>query len=167
MQARRTEPVKRRSRVSPAKRKAKSKSPTKRRGSPVKSPKSTPVKNPEKIRRDTPYKPRDIPYIGTQKEAPEWMRYNEFILYGYRINFTTKWRAFKSLFILNNQSFNVWSHFGAAIFFIFMTYWTYFNLSPPIQYEIDENSIFYNWPSEHIDLTYDHLDQLFNTEELS
>ena len=93
------------------------------------------------------------------------MQYNEFILNGYRINFNTTMRAVKSLFIFNNQSFNVWSHFGAAIFFIIMTFWTAFNLSPPARAEIDI-SIFSTWPDQYnTPLTYGQLDQLFNTNE--
>ena len=100
MGPKRSSPVKRRPRASS---KSRSKSPVKKQESPAKSARQRSVKNPEKLRRDTPHKPRDIPYIGTQKDAPKWMRYNEYIWYGYRINFNTKMRAFKSLFIWNNQ----------------------------------------------------------------
>ena len=73
---------------------------------------------------------RKLPFIGSITEAPEFMRYNQYILNGYRINFNTPMKALKSLFLLHNQSFNVWSHLIAAVFFAVMLTWTALYLSP-------------------------------------
>ncbi len=55
--------------------------------------------------------------------APAYLRDNEFILRGYRIGFNTKTKIIKSLFMLHNESVNVWSHlFGMLVFIALLIY---------------------------------------------
>ena len=57
--------------------------------------------------------------LGTIYEAEEFMKSNEFILRGYRLNFNSFRKLIKSLFIVHNESINVWTHLlGALIMFI-------------------------------------------------
>lgn len=48
------------------------------------------------------------------------MKDNTNITDGYRINFNTPTRIIKSLFMIHNESVNIWSHCLPAIFFIFV-----------------------------------------------
>jgi adiponectin receptor len=63
-------------------------------------------------------------YVGKIHEAPEYLRDNEYIHSGYRINFTSKWKIFKSLFVLHNEFVNVWSHILGAIFVVVLIIYT-------------------------------------------
>eukprot|EP00347_Sterkiella_histriomuscorum_P005560 403356144 len=49
-------------------------------------------------------------FVGHLKNAPHFIIDNEYIQRGYRINFNTKSSLCKSLFMLHNESVNVWSH---------------------------------------------------------
>eukprot|EP00826_Nyctotherus_ovalis_P013034 TRINITY_DN1348_c0_g1_i14.p2 TRINITY_DN1348_c0_g1~~TRINITY_DN1348_c0_g1_i14.p2 ORF type:complete len:134 (-),score=41.30 TRINITY_DN1348_c0_g1_i14:1058-1459(-) len=63
------------------------------------------------------------PFIGTWIEAHNFSRDNEYIKRGYRINFNTARRIFKSLFMIHNESMNIWSHLaGVVLFIIFIAY---------------------------------------------
>ena len=109
-----------------------SRSPTKRQWSrsPSKSPSKrhkSPCKRCPKAKSDIKPSTRaksKLPFIGSITEAPEFLRYNQYILNGYRINFNTPMKALKSLFLLHNQSFNVWSHLVAAVLFAALLIWT-------------------------------------------
>ena len=52
-----------------------------------------------------------------ENEMPKCLR-APFITSGYRRAYSTPWQCFKSLFYINNESFNVWSHIVAACYFI-------------------------------------------------
>lgn len=54
-------------------------------------------------------------FIGHYDEAPSFMKDNEGITHGYRINFNTPKRILKSMFMLHNESVNIWSHFLPAL----------------------------------------------------
>ena len=43
------------------------------------------------------------------------MKDNEHITHGYRINFDSPRKIFKSLFMVHNESVNIWSHFLPAL----------------------------------------------------
>ena len=60
------------------------------------------------------------PFVGKWEEAPEYLRDNEYIRKGYRINFNSVKRVAKSLFMLHNESMNVWSHLCGVILFLFL-----------------------------------------------
>lgn len=72
----------------------------------------------------------DKPFIGSWDEAPKHSQDNEYILRGYRVNFNTTKRILKSLFMLHNESMNVWSHLAGMIVFIAFVSYVGFRLSP-------------------------------------
>lgn len=58
---------------------------------------------------------KDEQFIGNYQQAPEFARDNQFINEGYRINFNTPKKIWKSLFMVHNQTMNIWTHLLAAI----------------------------------------------------
>lgn len=51
------------------------------------------------------------------------MKDNEHITHGYRINFDSPKKIFRSLFMVHNESVNIWTHFvPALILFVFIFY---------------------------------------------
>jgi adiponectin receptor len=63
-------------------------------------------------------------FIGHLLNAPAFLRDNEFILRGYRIGFNTKEKIMKSIFMLHNETVNVWSHLLGVFAFIGLFIWT-------------------------------------------
>ena len=62
-------------------------------------------------------------FIGHLMMAPSFLLDNEYILRGYRINFNTKMKIFKSLFMLHNETVNVWTHLlGVFAMFAYFIY---------------------------------------------
>ena len=59
-------------------------------------------------------------YVGTWDQAQTYLRDNEYIKKGYRINFMTAKRIMRSLFMCHNESTNVWSHLCGALFFFLL-----------------------------------------------
>ena len=55
--------------------------------------------------------------IFEDSEIPKGLR-EPFIKSGYRRAYSTPWECFKSLFYINNESFNVWSHILTTCFFM-------------------------------------------------
>ena len=66
------------------------------------------------------------PHIGVKEEAHDFLVSNDFILNGYRINYSTWSATLCSLFQLHNETINVWTHFLGFIVclvaFLIMTY---------------------------------------------
>ena len=62
--------------------------------------------------------------IGTYEEAPKFIQDNEYIQGGYLLNANTFKKIFKGLFMIHNESVNIWSHLIGAIFFFFMIWYT-------------------------------------------
>ena len=58
--------------------------------------------------------------IGSHHEAPDFMVYNKHIKSGYRINFNSSWRILQSLFMIHNETINVWTHLLGLVFFTFL-----------------------------------------------
>lgn len=56
---------------------------------------------------------------------------NEFIWRGYRIGFNSHGRILRSLFMLHNESVNVWTHLIGAIMFICLIGYTFTYMAPP------------------------------------
>ena len=76
------------------------------------------------------------PFIGDISEAPYYLRDNLEVERGYRINFKNYRLATQSLFILHNESVNVWSHLcGALVFVLFFPY-IFIYLTPPTTLDI-------------------------------
>lgn len=46
------------------------------------------------------------------------MKDNEGITHGYRINFNNPWKILKSLFMIHNESVNIWTHLFPALFIL-------------------------------------------------
>jgi len=72
------------------------------------------------------------PILGTYHQAPKFLRDNEYILTGYRINHNTITRILRSLFMLHNESINVWSHLIGVGVFTFLIAYIAINLSQKI-----------------------------------
>ena len=62
--------------------------------------------------------------LGNYEDAPIQTQQNVDIKTGYRLNCNTLYKATKSLFMLHNETVNVWSHLFGAIFFIFLILYT-------------------------------------------
>lgn len=58
-------------------------------------------------------------FIGHYQEAPGYMKDNQDITHGYRINFNTPKKIFKTMFTVHNESVNIWTHFVPALFLLF------------------------------------------------
>ena len=54
-------------------------------------------------------------FIGEHNQAPDYAKDNEFIQKGYRINFNTPKKIFRSLFMVHNESVNIWTHLLGAL----------------------------------------------------
>lgn len=63
-------------------------------------------------------------FIGHLLMAPNFLIDNEYIKLGYRINFNTKRKILKSLFLLHNETVNVWSHLLGVVVFIGFLIWS-------------------------------------------
>lgn len=83
----------------------------------------------------------NIVIIGNYSEAPDFLQDNEFIKRGYRINCNTIPKVLKSLFMLHNETINIWTHLLGLILAIgFIIYTAIFVIkskapSPLINYE--------------------------------
>jgi hypothetical protein len=64
--------------------------------------------------------------VGSLHEAPDYLKDNEYIRHGYRINFNTTRKVFRSLFMLHNESVNIWSHLIGAVLIILVIIYTSF-----------------------------------------
>jgi len=57
----------------------------------------------------------------SKENAPEFIRH-EYIYNGYRTNTNNQWECIKTMFILSNETINIWTHFLGAILFVFLTF---------------------------------------------
>ena len=62
--------------------------------------------------------------LGDYEQAPEYLKDNEFIIKGYRLNCTTISKILRSLFICHNESINIWSHLLGTLSVIFLIFYT-------------------------------------------
>lgn len=67
----------------------------------------------EALKETTP----ETAFIGDYHSAPHYLKDNDKIHTGYRINFNSKRQLFKSLFMLHNESVNIWSHLLPLLLF--------------------------------------------------
>lgn len=58
-------------------------------------------------------------FIGHYEDAPSYMKDNHHITGGYRIGFDNPKKILRSLFMVHNESVNIWSHFLPAIILVF------------------------------------------------
>ena len=71
------------------------------------------------------------PFIGEITEAPKYLRENDDIIRGYRINYKTPYLATKSIFCLHNECVNIWSHLIGVGAFILIGVYLIITLTPP------------------------------------
>lgn len=57
------------------------------------------------------------------------MRDNAHITHGYRINFDSPKKIFKSLFMVHNESVNIWTHLCPALLILIVIFYLSFSLS--------------------------------------
>ena len=76
-----------------------------------------------KKEKDYSFKKNIYQFIGKYKDAPSYSVDNEFIETGYRVNFKSKKSVFKSMFMLHNETTNIWTHFiGFLLIIVLMLY---------------------------------------------
>lgn len=93
-------------------------------------------------------------FLGTKDDAMsrhEWLVYNDHILKGYRINYHSMSLLFRSSLHCHNETTNFWSHWSAALLFIFLfvyfaVYYLPFDFKPDIilksrEYALSEHSL--------------------------
>ena len=66
---------------------------------------------------------------------------------GWRINFNTYGRVLKSMFMIHNETVNVWSHFLGSLFFVFAMAYVYFYMPP--QSSIEGLSLSQKWGAQN------------------
>ena len=64
--------------------------------------------------------------VGSLHEAADYLKDSEYIRHGYRINFNSTRRIFRSLFMLHNESVNIWSHLIGAVIIVLIIIYTSF-----------------------------------------
>lgn len=72
-----------------------------------------------------------LPPLVAYSEIPEYLKDNDFILTGYRSNYSYS-QAWLSLFSLHNESMNIWTHFLGFLFTLSLLVYTW-SLSLPKQ----------------------------------
>jgi channel protein (hemolysin III family) len=61
--------------------------------------------------------------IGPLDEYHKYLKDNEFIIQGYRLHFNSVGKIFKSLFLVHNETINIWTHaLGSLLFFCLFCY---------------------------------------------
>lgn len=92
------------------------------------SPKNTKEDDPEVFKKKLKHSASEVqryydhvsPHIGTIEEVPEWLVDNHYILTGYRVGFHKVKDVLRSLFMLHNETTNIWSHLLGVCLFIFL-----------------------------------------------
>jgi len=69
-------------------------------------------------------------FIGSHKEAPPFMFHNVHILEGYRINFNSYSKLVRSLFMIHNETVNVWTHLIGMLIFVYLIFHTFNRYEP-------------------------------------
>jgi len=62
------------------------------------------------------------PYLGKFEEAPHFVRDNKHIIEGYRINYKSPQKIVKTLFMLHNETGNIWTHLIGFIILFFLIF---------------------------------------------
>lgn len=96
----------------------------------------------ERLKNKTAFVEPPHPFIGNLDQVPNYMIDNEYIWRGYRIGFNTHSKIIRSLFILHNESVNVWSHLIGAICFVLLILYTFTHMAPPHHDFAQEKTLF-------------------------
>ena len=83
-----------------------------------------PPREEKKSKKTDLVKESDEPITVPITEAPEFMRDNGYIKTGYLVNCNSVTKAVNGIFILHNESVNVWSHVIGAFFVIILIFYT-------------------------------------------
>ena len=90
-------------------------------------------KNQNKTGKDKIVKTKKIePYIGDidDPNLEDFIKDNEHLLSSYRVCFHSYRDLARSLFMLHNETMNVWSHLIGSLLFIYATFYVLFYLQP-------------------------------------
>ena len=88
------------------------------------------------------YSKKSNQVVGTYNDAPDFIKDNEYIKRGYRVNCDSVKKVTKSLFYLHNESVNVWSHLLGVITVIILIVYTAIFIT---SYNIHINSLAINF----------------------
>ncbi|GMH44388.1 hypothetical protein BSKO_12340 [Bryopsis sp. KO-2023] len=80
------------------------------------------------LRKKTARRRRGVPMLQSWQNIPDYLRDNEFIKSGYRANWSFR-DSLLSLFLLHNETGNIWSHLLGFLIFAHLT--VYVATSPP------------------------------------
>ena len=69
-------------------------------------------------------------FVGKLEDTPLFLRDNEYIKGGYRINFNSVKRILRSMFMCHNELTNIWSHFLGVLLFLTLIVYIAVTLSP-------------------------------------
>jgi hypothetical protein len=89
-------------------------------------------------------------FIGSYDEAPTFSKDNQHIFSGYRINYDTPKKIFKTLFMMHNESVNIWSHLFAAIIVIAIIVYAIVFINPYVATQNGEKITFNEQVREHL-----------------
>ena len=81
-------------------------------------------KDEEATKISSKYEGKDQLVLGTFDDVPDYLKQNEYIKNGYRLNCDSVFKSLKTLFVLHNESVNVWSHLIGAILFMLLIFYT-------------------------------------------
>jgi adiponectin receptor len=81
------------------------------------------------------------PFIGLKEEAPEWLTTGYYLETGWRVNFNSWGKAFRSLFMIHNETVNVWSHLLGALFFLAMLIYVPIKLDTADYFDTDSSML--------------------------
>ena len=84
------------------------------------------------------------PFIGNIEQAEEFQRTNKYIQRGYRVNFNSFWDATRTLFMIHNETVNVWSHLIGAFLFICFGLFVFLYMAPS---SMQDRSTLERWSS--------------------
>ena len=66
------------------------------------------------------------PYIGLRAHAHEHQLKGTFLEEGWRINFDNFRKSWKSLFMIHNETVNIWTHLIGSVIFVIMIFYILF-----------------------------------------
>ena len=73
-----------------------------------------------------------VPYIGEQGDPniDDFMNDNAYMMTGFRIGFHTYRQAARSIFMIHNETMDIWTHMIGSITFICVVFYVIFYLQP-------------------------------------
>ena len=98
-----------------------------------------------------------LPYIGDLDDPnlSEYYKKNRYLKTGYRVRFNTFRACAESLFMVHNETLNVWSHLIGTIFFVAMLFYVTIYLSPTSMHQ--QTNLVDKWTKDFDTGRFDHL----------